>query len=336
MATIKEIAGFAGVSTTTVSNVIHGKKSRVSPETFFAITSLLKKHHYVEKLGLRHLNNDKSQIICLIINPTRKYENTIFQDPFYGQILGMVEKLLHEKQYYLMVYVSIDINDIFRTIAAWNADGIIAVSFRAEDCDKLTLLTGKPVVSIDVMGTVTSRFINIGLEDFEGGYRMTRYLITSGYDPIWIFANEDTGVDHERWRGYQKAFDESTLPYTRERYVFFPRNRDQRFRYYKTLLPQWKQCRGKGALFFLSDFYAIECIGFLSEHKLTVPRDIAVAGFDDTTYSRMSVPPLTTIHQDIPQKAVHAVDQLLRLLNHEPILKQDIRLPVELIIRGSA
>ena len=42
MATIKEIAEMAGVSTTTVSNVIHGKTKRVSPSTIEKVVSSMK------------------------------------------------------------------------------------------------------------------------------------------------------------------------------------------------------------------------------------------------------------------------------------------------------
>ena len=100
MATIKEIARLAGVSTTTVSNIIHGKNQKVSKEVRERIGALIQDLHYVEKLGLRHLNNSRSQIICLVVNPQKLYENTVFTDPFYSQIFGVVEKA---KQYCLEI-----------------------------------------------------------------------------------------------------------------------------------------------------------------------------------------------------------------------------------------
>ncbi|MDR1636736.1 MAG: LacI family transcriptional regulator [Treponema sp.] len=333
MATIREIARIAGVSTATVSNVIHGNTGKVSPEKLAEIQTLLEKLRYVKKMGLSHLNNAGSRIICLVINSVKTYENSIFADPFYGQILGEAERLLQEQEYYLMIYVSADIDDIFRTVVAWNIDGIIAVSFWAEDCDKLQRLTEKPVVSIDIIGEASSRFVNIGLEDFEGGYRMTQHLITRGYDNILIVANADFGVDHERWRGYRKALDEGGLPYDGGKYALISTEGEKRLLQYKVLLPRLKK---RTALFFLSDFYAIECIGFLSQNHIAVPGDVGVAGFDDTVYSRLSVPPLTTVHQDFSRKAAAAVEQLLMLIEGGVPSRRDIRLPVELVIRESA
>ena len=56
MTTIREIAELADVSTTTVSNVIHGKTKRVSPATIQKIERLIKEQGYVPKMGLRVLN----------------------------------------------------------------------------------------------------------------------------------------------------------------------------------------------------------------------------------------------------------------------------------------
>ena len=71
MATIKEIAEKAGVSTTTVSNVIHGKTKKVSPATIQKIEALIKEVGYVQKRGLRVLNNEKSQLIAVIIKNSK-------------------------------------------------------------------------------------------------------------------------------------------------------------------------------------------------------------------------------------------------------------------------
>ena len=68
MATIKEIAQRAGVSTTTVSNVIHGKTKKVSPANIQKIENLIREMGYVQKMGLRVLNKEKSQLIAVVIN----------------------------------------------------------------------------------------------------------------------------------------------------------------------------------------------------------------------------------------------------------------------------
>ena len=63
MATIKEIAQRAGVSTTTVSNVIHGKTKKVSPANIQKIENLIREMGYVQKMGLRVLNKDRRSFL---------------------------------------------------------------------------------------------------------------------------------------------------------------------------------------------------------------------------------------------------------------------------------
>ena len=82
MATIKEIAEKAGVSTTTVSNVIPGKTKKVSPATIQKIEALIKEVGYVQKRGLRVLNNEKSQLIAVVINYHKEFKDSILGDPF--------------------------------------------------------------------------------------------------------------------------------------------------------------------------------------------------------------------------------------------------------------
>lgn len=136
MATIKEIAEKAGVSTTTVSNVIHGKTKKVSPATIQKIEALIKEVGYVQKRGLRVLNNEKSQLIAVVINYHKEFKDSILGDPFYGKIIGFIEEYVQKQGYYLMLYSTKDIEEIFQMVAGWDVDGVIAISFSRHNCEK--------------------------------------------------------------------------------------------------------------------------------------------------------------------------------------------------------
>ena len=81
MATIKEIAQRAGVSTTTVSNVIHGKTKKVSPANIQKIENLIREMGYVQKMGLRVLNKEKSQLIAVVINYHKDFRDSLMVQP---------------------------------------------------------------------------------------------------------------------------------------------------------------------------------------------------------------------------------------------------------------
>lgn len=337
MATIKEIAERAGVSTTTVSNVIHGKTKRVSPSTIEKIERLIKEMGYVQKMGLRVLNNEKSQLIAVIINYHRDFRDTIMGDPFYGKILGYIEEYAQRNGYYLMLYSTRDIEKIFQMAIGWNVDGVIAISFSKRNCEKIYQLIKKPLVSIDAYGEPEqageNHVINIGLDDESGGYQMTKYLLECGYEHIKICASRDTGVDHLRYLGAQRAWEQLGTERQRLQFVAMGMNYEKRKENYAWLMQRLKP---KTACFFLSDLYAMEAISFLSDQGMEIPQDLGIAGYDDITYAEFTAPKLTTMRQDVRQKASLAVEQLLeKIESGEETGGYEIRLPVSLIVRKS-
>jgi LacI family transcriptional regulator len=88
------------------------------------------------------------------------------------------------------------------------------------------------------------------------------------------------------------------------------------------------------AVFAVSDFYAVELIHFLQEREILVPRDISVAGFDDTPMCRMVFPALTSVRQDVALRARISMEQLRALRTGEETVNA-VTLPVELVIRDS-
>ena len=79
---IKEIAAEAGVSMTTVSNVLHGKAKKVSPEVEERIKKLLVKYNYIPRFGLNALTNKDSKIISILVNTPDFVERTPYERPF--------------------------------------------------------------------------------------------------------------------------------------------------------------------------------------------------------------------------------------------------------------
>lgn len=351
MATIKEIANLAGVSTTTVSNVIHGKTGKVSPATIERINALIKETGYVQKLGLRVLNNQSSQMLAVVINYHKDFQYSILADPFYGRTLGRIQEQAQNHGYYLMVYTEKDVEKIFQMVMGWDIDGVIAISFSKRNCEKIFHLTGKPVVAIDAYGDLEEgqeqQVMNVSLDEPSGGYIMTKYLLECGYETIKVCAGRDSGVDHLRLTGCRKAMEDFAA---RQQLKFeaLGMNAEKRLQSYRWLI---QRNTPKTAVFFLSDLYALEALSLFYDKGVSVPQDIGVAGYDNISYSQFSVPRLTTVNQDVDQKAKLAVNLLMEqiekyLENRNPLegessdtdkekAAKDIFLPVNLIVRNS-
>ena len=69
--------------------------------------------------------------------------------------------------------------------------------------------------------------------------------------------------------------------------------------------------------------------------NIQIPQEIGIAGFDDIIYSEFSNPRLTTVKQDVEEKARKAVEILLQQINGPAAEEMEIKLPVRLMKRKS-
>ena len=102
MVTLKDIAAEAGVSITTVSNVVHNRKSRVSAERIAKIWEIIEREHYVPSMTARSLANDHSSIIGMVTHITPQTKGSTVDDPFLSSIMASVEQRARDEGYYLM------------------------------------------------------------------------------------------------------------------------------------------------------------------------------------------------------------------------------------------
>lgn len=335
MVTIREIAELADVSTTTVSNVINGKTGHVSQSVIERVEKLLREYRYVPPMGLRVLSKGNSKIIGVVSFSTKHFDATMQADPFYGAVIGTVEQKINEAGYYMMLYSASSVEGIFRLVQAWNVDGILAITFGERDCAKLREMTDKPLVTIDLNGTPPESVVNIGLDDFGGCYDMTQYLIRCGYRKIYTFTPNNTGnmgTDKSRYLGFKKAMQDSGLPVSEENLIALANTQELRARQYEDYIKRMKK---NDALFFFSDYCAIEAISFLIDHHVAVPGDVGVAGFDDIIQASLFHPKLTTVRQSFQKKAELAAESLIRMLDGEPVENRNIILPTEIVVRQS-
>ena len=112
MITIKEIAAQLNMSTTTVSNVIHGKDREVSEEKRAIVREFLDKVDYVPNINARNLAQNESKIIGVALKARAdKYENLIM-DPFVSELIGGIEETIRNAGYFMMLYISRDTEKI--------------------------------------------------------------------------------------------------------------------------------------------------------------------------------------------------------------------------------
>ena len=332
MIRIKDIADRAGVSPTTVSNVIHGKTGRVSKATVEKINRILKEMEYVPSISARMLANNSSGLIGVALGFMKKGNASSFEAPFVSAMLGNLEYQIREHGYYMMLVARHEQDDLMQQALGWNFDGMIAMALKEKEIAELSERLGKPLVTIDQYLSPELGVRSITMDDRGGAYQMSQYLIGKGHKKFLFLSDCDLGVDHYRWLGVRQAMEEAGIEDFESRHIVIPWNPEQREKAYEEMLPFFKK---QTALFFSSDYYALEASNFLQNRGIKVPEEISIAGFDDVTYATLARPKLTTVHQMVDGKARRAVEVLMHLIQDEPVQKDIPPLPTTLVERES-
>lgn len=332
MITIKEIAKQLNMSTTTVSNVIHGKTGEVSEDTQKKVQDFLDKVDYVPNINARNLAQNESKIIGLALKARAdKYENLIM-DPFVSELIGGVEETIRNAGYFMMLYISSDTSEIMRHVSTWNVDGLILFGMIGDDGIRVSEKYKKPIVCIDTYSIEgLKHFTNVGLDDEQGTYNITNYLIQQGHKKIAFLSDNMTGVDLARLTGYKKALKDAGIKYKSD---YFLKIRPRSSEIEESLDEICKRTSEFTAIVCVSDLYAVTLMAALEDRGISVPEDISVVGFDDNMLGKYHRPALTTVHQDVKIKGVTAADTLLKQLSGHKTPNQ-IQLPTKLIIRDT-
>lgn len=333
MITIKDMAEMLGISTTTVSNVIHGKTSEVSQKTVERVEKLLEEYEYVPNNSARSLTQNCSQIIGVALKCRKdKYANLI-ADPFFGELLGALEAEIRARGYFMMIYISNDISEIIRNVLTWNVDGLILVGMLHDDFIRIKSRYKKPTILVDSYAPrEIINYVNIGLEDEEGAYKMMKYLLEMGHRRIAFLADNMEGVDYIRYQGYQRALEEFGLEMQEKDLLIFHPGTVERE---SSLQELFYKAKDYTAFMCCSDYYAVVLMNYFMDRGIRIPEDLSVTGFDNNLMSRIIRPALTTVAQDVTKKGQLTVDYMLKMIQGVEFPECDIKLPVEIVIRDS-
>ena len=324
---IRDIADELGLSTATVSNVIHGKTKKISEETVKRVQELLEKRGYIPSMAAVLLAQNDSRIIGVAINNHPKYERRVLEDPFVSSSLNALANEIENAGYFMMVKPTAECNDIIRYASMWNMEGLILIGFCESDYQMLRDNMRIPFVVYDGYFEENQRICNLFVDNYGGGYEMGNYLYRMGHRNVLCIADNYSCMDKERIVGCQAGMRGGKAGFLQ-----IPMLKAERMRFYERHLEEILTYHT--AVFAASDKYAIELMLFLQQRKICVPEELSVAGFDNIPMCENVFPGLTTIGQDVEDRARRALAALKDLKEghcEEPFQI----LPVQLVIRGS-
>ena len=330
MTTLKEIAKAAGVSTTTVSNVINGNHRRVSAKTVETINRLIRESGYIPNQFARSLAQRESRIVAIIVQAVEN-EN-ILLNPYTAGYVGALTLHLFKRHYSPLLRFTDDFSTVENAIRGWNVAGALFNGSYKRLLQSIESLSPIPCVFTDCYFDLPG--VNHVRIDDEGGGRIAGdYLADKGHRRIGFVANalQDSDVDQRRLSGLRQSLaarglevpDQWILPTADD---LFQGDR----------LEALLRAPERPTAFFCSaDVLAAHLMHRCLSLGLRVPEDMSVIGFDDLPFTSFYTYGLTTIAQDLDQKAAMAVDILVRHIEDKTLPPERATLGVKLIERDS-
>ena len=325
---IVDVADSLGLSTATVSKVIHGKTEKISEETVKRVQQELESSGYIPNMAGILLARNNSKIIGVVVNDHVKYEGNVLEDGFVMSSLNALSHEVNEKGYFLMIKTTSDISEIPVFASMWNMDGLILMGFCEADYEKLRNQMRISFVVYDGYFEKCSKVVNLVINHYDGGYQAGKHLKMIGHKKALCIADNFICMDKERIEGFCAAFEPGEILRWQ-----IPKKKSGRMLFYEEKFQELLK-NSVTAVFAVSDFYALEFMRFLQGKSIQIPNDIQIIGFDDNMASRESNPALTTIHQEASLRAKIAIE-CLEAMRDGAECETEIVLPVELIKRES-
>lgn len=323
---ISDIADELGLSTATVSNVIHGKTKKVSEETIKKVQEVLEEKQYIPSMAGILLAQNSSKIIGVVVNDHEKYESRTLEDVFIASSLNSLSTEIEKSGKFMMVKKTTKSEDIIKFASMWNLEGLVLIGFCDADYVYLRNHMHIPFVIYDGFCDEALGIYNITIDNFDGGRQVGEFFKEKGCKKALCISDNDVCMDKERYDGFCKGFgaegaDLMLVPMQKnQREIFYEDNRDKLLSY--------------SAIFAVSDFYAVELMHFLKSKNVSVPEEIMVAGFDDMPLCRQISPTLTSVRQDVEKRAGIAMKKLEELRENVET-ERTVKLPVTLVCRAS-
>jgi LacI family transcriptional regulator len=302
--TISDVARHAGVSPMTVSRVINDE-SNVREETRRKVREAIKALGYAPNPAARSLAGaSQVHIALLYANPSGYIAEFLFG--------GLEQARMQNCQFIVEKCVDgPDIEAEIRRIVCGSVDGVLLAPPLADSERLIDLLEAEDIPAVLVTSSrVRDNVSAVSIDDYRAAREMTEHLMSLGHRRIGFIKGHPNQVASERrLAGFRDALADGGLDCPDELIT-------QGYFTYRSGLDAAEHLLGPDerptAVFASNDDMAAATVAVAHRHRLDVPGDLTVCGFDDTAIARIIWPELTTIHQPIAELSRAAADLLIR------------------------
>lgn len=323
--TIKDIAKAAGVSPSTVSRALKNHYS-ISEKTKEKIRKVMDEMGYQSEMAP---NNTKSIGVVFPKSHIDAYEN-----PFYMEAVRGISKICNQQNYVMIIITGSDEKELYKSIHNSNADGYIFLYSNLDD--KLINYMYDEKLKFVLIGKAT-KMINSTLyvdnDNIQAGYEACEYLIQLGHKKIGYIGTGNKRIySMDRKLGYMQALEANHIEYN-ESYIKMISSKA----YYDTtpLVDLLSRNDHPTAFLVCDDTRAIILERAIREAGLTIPNDVSIISFNNSIFSRLMNPPLTSIDVNSKQLGIEAASQLIKHIENPDLFATKIIVPYFLVERKS-
>jgi LacI family transcriptional regulator len=329
--TIFDVAAEAGVSKSTVSNVVRGVEE-VSDGTRERVRQAIDRLGYKPNAIARHFVQQRTTMLGVLLGD--------LGNPYYGQMAQVMERTAFSFGY-TTIFCNIEGDEQIAisgvdSLLSHRVAGVVFLAFvaRRSRVDQALQAAEIPIV---FLGLSESWGDSVGPEDTEGGRIATEHLLSLGHRRIGYVRTPlvERSGDQARYAGYRRAMTAAGLK-PLPALTWEPGSAEVRInRRAGPLIDALTGRDGPTALFASNDIGAVALIDACESAGLSVPADMSVVGFDDIELARLKRISLTTIAQPLQFQAERAIALLLDRIGNPSMPSRHVRIPVELKVRES-
>ncbi|MBX7540044.1 LacI family DNA-binding transcriptional regulator [Qipengyuania sphaerica] len=330
-----DIAYAAGVSQPTVSRALRGDRS-VSEKTREKIQKIARELNYTVDKNASSLRSQRANTIALLFFEDPTPDESMI-NPFFLAMLGSITKATADEGLDLLIsFQRMEDDWHVQYQDSHRADGLILLGYGdyTKYRERMAQLA-KQGTHFARWGSVSSDSsgVTVGTDNVGAGRLAGEHLIAQGRKRIAFLGHADEHYPefNGRYLGLSAAMRNAGIePDPALQYDALTTEEEGRAAA-QALLDSGADF---DAIFAASDLIAIGAMRALADAGRSVPRDVAVVGFDDIPAASMTTPPLTTVMQDIRGAGQILVETLLAQIEGRDLPPR--KLPGKLIVRGSS
>ena len=310
--TIKDIAIALHLSTSTVSKALKGSHE-ISAKTQAIVKEYARQQNYRPNPIAQNLRKGKSKSIAVIV-PN-------IDNNFFSQVINGIESIAFSKDYNVIVTQThesynrevLNVEHHFSR----SIDGLlVSLSAETENVDhfKEVQKNGLPIVFFDRVPDQINTH-KVVSNNFQGAYDATRHLIDQGFKRIGHITSSDfLSITVERLEGYTKALTENNIEVDKK-YIKYCTHGGMVWEEAYTAVKELLSLKGKpDAILAASDRLSTTILNILSQMKIKVPEQLALAGFTNSVNAGIFNPPLTAVVQPAFEIGASATQMLIQII----------------------